>query len=199
MRALLKLLAAVLFLGAVGSAQMAPYADAGIGVNGLGFQSPYYDGDVGVDWGSLRPTFFEAEVGADTANPNGLNNGVTLRAEGIVMWRTAPHWRLGGGIHFTELFTSAYGKEYVWPTLGAMFEKNWFRLNAQCLIPVSPDGLVGPLFDARMHLRKNFYFRERVGIYWYVNSTDANPSRHASGVADFGVLYVFRGCGENCR
>ena len=104
MRALPKFLAAFFFLSALGSAQMAPYADAGIGVNGLGFQSPYYDADVGVDWGSLRPTFYEAEVGADTANPNGINNGTTFRAEGVVLWRTSPHWRLGGGIHFSDLF-----------------------------------------------------------------------------------------------
>jgi hypothetical protein len=191
MRALPKFLAVVLFLGALGSAQTAPYADAGIGVNGLGFQSPYYDADVGVDWGDHRPTFFEAEVGADTANPNGLNNGATFRAEGIVMWRSTPHWRLGGGIHFSDLFTSRYGQDHVWPTLGAMFEENWFRLNAQLLIPTSPTALVGPLFDMRTHLKKRFYLRERVGIYWYV--TDIVPSsRRASAVADLGVLYVFR-------
>jgi hypothetical protein len=178
-------------LGALSSAQTSPYADAGIGVNGLGFQSPYYDADVGVDWGDHRPTFFEAEVGADTANPNGLNNGATFRAEGIVMWRSTPHWRLGGGIHFSDLFTSRYGQDHVWPTLGAMFEENWFRLNAQLLIPTSPTALVGPLFDMRTHLKKRFYLRERVGIYWYV--TDIVPSsRRASAVADFGVLYVFR-------
>jgi hypothetical protein len=197
-RALPKLFATVLFLSAIGSAQVAPYAGGGIGVNGLGFQSPYYNGDIGVDWGNLRPTFFEAEVGADTANPNGLDNGVTFRGDGVVLWRTTPHWRLGGGLHFSDLFSSSYDKRYIWPTLGAMFEKDWFRLNAQFLIPTSPDGLVGPLFDMRMHLRKRFYFRERVGVYWYVGD-EPNPSRHASGVADFGVLYVFRGCGEGCR
>ena len=191
MRALPKFLAAFFFLGALGSAQTAPYADAGIGVNGLGFQSPYYTADVGVDWGDLRPTFFEAEAGADTANPNSLNTGVTFRAHGVVMWRATPHWRLGGGIHFSDLFTSKYGKHQVWPTLGAMFEKQWFRLNAQLLIPTSPNALVGPLFDMRMHLKKRFYLRERVGIYWYV--TDLEPSsRRASAVADFGILYVFR-------
>ena len=191
MRALPKFLAAFFFLGALGSAQTAPYADAGIGVNGLGFQSPYYTADVGVDWGDLRPTFFEAEAGADTANPNSLNTGVTFRAHGVVMWRATPHWRLGGGIHFSDLFTSKYGKQQVWPTLGAMFEKQWFRLNAQLLIPTSPNALVGPLFDMRMHLKKRFYLHERVVIYWYV--TDLEPSsRRASAVADFGILYVFR-------
>ncbi len=186
-----KLLAIILFSCALGSAQTAPYADAGIGVNGLSFQSPYYDADIGVDWGNHRPTFLEAEVGADTANPNGLSDGVTFRAEGVVLWRMTPHWRLGGGIHFSDLFTSKYGQEHVWPTLGTMFEENWFRLNAQLLIPTSPTALVGPLFDMRMHLKKAFYFRERVGIYWYV--TDVEPSsRRASAVADFGLLYVFR-------
>ena len=150
MRAVPKFLAAVLFLSALGCAQTAPYADAGIGVNGLGFQSPYYDADVGIDWGEHRPTFFEAEVGADTANPNGLNNGTTFRAEGIVMWRSTPHWRLGGGIHFSDLFASKYGQDHVWPTLGALFERDWFRLNAQLLIPTSPTALVGPLFDMRI-------------------------------------------------
>lgn len=186
-----KLLAIILFSCAFGRAQTAPYADAGIGVNGLGFQSPYYDADIGVDWGNHRPTFLEAEVGADTANPNGLSNGVTFRAEGVVLWRTTPHWRLGGGIHFSDLFTSKYGQEHVWPTLGTMFEENWFRLNAQLLIPTGPNALVGPLFDMRMHLKKRFYLRERVGVYWYV--TDIEPSsRRASAVADFGILYVFR-------
>jgi hypothetical protein len=198
MRALLKLFATVLFLGAIGSAQTEPYAGAGIGANGLSFQSPYYNGDVGVDWGDLHPTFFEAEAGADTANPNGLDNGVTFRGHGVVMWRANPHWRLGGGLHFSDLFSSKFDKNSIWPTLGVMFEKDWFRLNAQLLIPTSPNDLVGPLFDMRMHLRKRFYFRERVGIYWYV-SDNASPSRHASAVADFGVLYVFRGCGERCR
>src|SRR5271154_4753974 len=108
MRALPKLFATLLFLGAVGSAQVAPYADAGIGANGLSFQSPYYTGDVGVDWGSLNPLFLEGEAGADTANPTGLNNGVTFRAEGVAMWRVARHWRLGGGFHFSELLTSKY-------------------------------------------------------------------------------------------
>jgi hypothetical protein len=191
MRALPNLLATLLWLGTIGSAQTAPYAGGGIGGNGLGFQSPYYNGDVGVDWGDLHSTFFEGEAGADTANPNGLNNGTTFRAHGVVMWRTTPHWRLGGGVHFSDLFTSKYDKDSVWPTLGAMFEKDWFRLNAQFLIPTSPDDLAGPLFDMRMHLRKRFYFRERVGIYWYVSS-EASPSRHVSAVADFGVLYVFR-------
>jgi len=191
MRALPKFLAAVFFLSALAGAQMAPYADAGIGVNGLGFQSPYYFADVGVDWGSLRPTFFEAEIGADTANPNSINNGTTFRSEAVVLRRSTPHWRFGGGIHFSDLFASKYGQDHVWPTLGAMFEENWFRLNAQLLIPTSPNTLVGPLFDMRMHLTKRFYLRERVGIYWYV--TDIQPSsRRASAVADFGLLYVFR-------
>lgn len=191
MRALPKFLAAVFFLGALGNAQVAPYVDGGIGVNGLGFQSPYYIADIGVDWGDLRATFFEAEAGADTANPNGLNNGVTLRGHGLVMWRATPHWRLGGGLHFSDLFTSRYDKQQVWPSLGAMFERDWFRLNAQFLIPTSPTALVGPLFDMRMHLKRRFYLRERIGIYWYV--TDLEPSsRRASAVADFGILYVFR-------
>jgi len=178
---------------------MAPYAGAGLGVNGLGFQSPYYNGDVGVDWGEFRPTFLEAEAGADTANPNGLNNGTTVRAHGVVLVRATPHWRFGGGVHFSDLFTSKYDKRSVWPSLGAMFEKDWFRLNTQLLIPASSDNLIGPLFDVRMHLRKKFYFRERVGVYWYVGSNDPNPSRHASAAVDFGVLYVFRGCGKNCE
>jgi hypothetical protein len=199
MRTLPQLLAILVLWSAIAGAQAAPYAGGGFGVNGLGFQSPYYNGDVGVDWGDLHSTFFEAEAGADTANPNGLDNGVTFRAHGTVMWRATPHWRLGGGIHFSNLFSSRYDKRSIWPTLGAMFEKDWFRLNAQLLIPTSPDDLVGPLFDMRMHLRKKFYFRERVGIYWYVSFNEASPSRHPSAVADFGVLYVFRGCGKNCE
>ena len=192
------LFVALVFSGAVAGAQTEPYAGAGMGVNGLSFQSPYYNGDIGVDWGDLHPTFLEAEVGADTANPNGVNNGTTLRAHGAVLWRASPHWRLGGGVHFSELFTSNYDKRSVWPTLGPMYEKDWFRLNAQLLIPTNPNDLVGPLFDIRMHLKKRFYFRERVGVYWYV-SDEGKPSRHASAVADFGVIYVFRGCGEHCR
>jgi hypothetical protein len=199
MRKLPQLLATLVLWSAIAGAQTAPYAGGGFGVNGLSFQSPYYNGDVGVDWGDLHRTFFEAEAGADTANPNGLDNGVTFRAHGAVMWRPTPLWRLGGGVHFSDLFSSRYDKRSVWPTLGAMFEKDWFRLNAQLLIPTSPDDLVGPLFDMRMHLRKRFYFRERVGIYWYVSFNEASPSRHPSAVADFGVLYVFRGCGKNCQ
>jgi hypothetical protein len=197
MRALANL-AALLFLGAVGCAQTAPYAGVGIGANGLGFQSPYYNVDAGIDWGNLHPLFFEAEAGADTANPSPLNNGYTVRGQGIMMVRATPHWRLGGGVHFSNLFSSKYDKRSIWPTLGAMFERDWFRLNAQFLIPTTPDELVGPLFDIRLHLRKRFYFRERVGIYWYV-SNEASPSRRASAVADFGVLYVFGGCGKNCE
>jgi hypothetical protein len=193
MRALSKLLAVVLFLGAIGRAQMAPYVDGGIGVNGLSFQSPYYDADVGVDWGSLRPIFFEAEVGADTANPTGLNNGATLRFHGLAMVRASKHWRLGGGVHFSELFTSQYNDHSTWPTLGAMFEQDWFRLNAQYLIPTTTDySLNGPLFDARLHLKGRFYFRERLGIYAYRNPNEQIPSHHVSAVVDFGVLYVFR-------
>src|SRR5579872_5176801 len=155
MRAPPKLFALLVFLSAcMVHAQTAPYAGSGLGVNGLGFQSPYYNADIGVDWGDLRPTFFETEVGADTANPNGLSNGTTVRAHGVVLWRANPHWRLGGGVHFSDLFTSKYDKQSFWPTLGAMFEKDWFRLNAQLLIPASSDNLVGPLFDVRMHLRK---------------------------------------------
>src|ERR1700676_1983883 len=199
MRTLPQLLAILVLWSAIAGGQAAPYAGGGFGVNGLGFQSPYYNGDVGVDWGDLHPTFFEAEAGADTANPNGLDNGVTFRAHGVVLWRAPPPWRLGGGGHFSDLFSSKYDKRSVWPTLGAMFEKDWFRLNAQLLIPTSPDDLVGPLFDMRMRLRKRFYFRERVGIYGYVSSNNASPSRHASAVVDFGVLYVFRGCGTNCE
>jgi hypothetical protein len=194
MRALPKLLATVLFSGAVGCAQVAPYAGAGIGANGLGFQSPYYNADIGVDWGSLRPIFFEAEAGADTANPKGLDNGVTMRAEGIAMVRVTPHWRLGGGFHFSELFTSKYDNHGTWPTVGAMFERDWFRLNAQYLIPTGTDySLNGPLFDMRMHVVKRLYFRERVGIYAYRNPNEASPSHHVSAVADFGGMYVFGG------
>ena len=193
MRALPNLFAALLFLGAVGSAQVAPYAGGGIGANGLSFQSPYYNGDAGIDWGKLRPVFFEAEAGADTANPSPLNNGYTVRAHGLVMMRATPHWRLGGGVHFSELFSSKYNNHSTWPTLGVMFERDWFRLNAQYLIPTSTDySLNGPLFDMRMHLKRRFYFRERVGIFAYRNPNDGSPSYHVSAVADFGVLYVFR-------
>jgi hypothetical protein len=193
MRALPKLLATVLLSGALGSAQVAPYAGGGVGVNGLSFQSPYYNVDAGVDWGALHPTFFEAEAGADTANPKGLKDGTTVRAHGLVMLRATQHWRLGGGVHFSELFTSKYNNHSAWPTVGAMFEKDWFRLNAQYLIPTSTDySLNGPLFDMRMHLKQKFYFRERVGIYAYRNPNEASPSHHVSAVVDFGVLYVFR-------
>jgi hypothetical protein len=193
MRALPKLLAAIVFAGAVSSAQTSPYAGGGIGVNGLSFQSPYYNADAGVDWGSLRPIFFEAEAGADTANPKPLKDGYTVRAEGVVMVRATQHWRFGGGVHFSELFTSKYDNHSTWPTVGAMFEQDWFRLNAQFLIPTGTDyNLAGPLFDMRMHLKGRFYFRERVGIYAYRNPNEATPSHHVSGVADFGVIYVFR-------
>jgi hypothetical protein len=182
-----------IFCCALGSAQVAPYADAGIGVNGLSFQSPYYFGDVGVDWGNRGPIFVEGEAGADTANPTGLNNGTTFRAAGVVMGRVTRHWRLGGGFHFSELFTSQYDNHSVWPTAGAMFEQDWFRLNAQYLIPTTTDyTLNGPLFDMRMHLKQRFYLRERVGIYSYRNPNQVSPSHHVSAVADFGILYVFR-------
>jgi hypothetical protein len=201
MRTLFKLFAAaLLFWGAVASAQVAPYAGGGIGVNGLSFQSPYYNADAGVDWGDLRPIFFEAETGVDTANPKPLNNGYSLRAHGLVMLRATPRWRLGGGVHFSELFSSKYNNHSTWPTVGAMFEQNWFRLNAQYLIPTTTDySLNGPLFDIRLHLKQRFFFRQRVGIYAYRNPNEASPSHHLSAVVDFGVLYVFRGCGESCR
>jgi hypothetical protein len=193
MRALPKLLATVLFSGAVSSAQVAPYVGGGMGANGLSFQSPYYNADGGVDWGNLQPIFFEVEAGADTANPKPLKDGATVRAHGVVMVRATPHWRLGGGVHFSELFTSKYDNHSTWPTLGAMFEQDWFRLNAQYLIPTGADySLTGPLFDMRMHIKKRFYFRERVGIYAYRNPNEASPSHHVSAVADFGILYVFR-------
>lgn len=193
-RVLPKLLATILFSGAVVSAQVEPYAGAGIGANGLGFQSPYYNGDVGVDWGRLHPIFFEAEAGADTANPKGLNNGVTVRAEGIAMLRATRHWRFGGGFHFSELLTSKYDDHSVWPTLGAMFEQDRFRVNAQYLIPTGTDySLTGPLFDIRMHIKKGFSFRERVGIYAYRNPNEDSPAHHVSAAADFGGIYVFGG------
>jgi hypothetical protein len=193
MRAPAKLLATILFSGAVVSAQVAPYVGGGIGVNGLSFQSPYYNADGGIDWGNLRPIFFEAEVGADTANPKPLKDGYTIRADGLVMVRATQHWRLGGGAHFSELFSSKYNNHSTWPTLGAMFEQDWFRLNVQYLIPTGADySLNGPLFDMRMHMKGRFYFRERVGIYAYRNPNEAIPSHHVSALADFGVLYVFR-------
>jgi outer membrane protein OmpA-like peptidoglycan-associated protein len=194
MKLLPTLLATVLLACAVGSAQVAPYVGGGIGGNGLSFQSPYYNADVGVDWGNLRPVFFEAEVGADTANPKPLADGYTFRAHGLVMARVTPHWRLGGGFHFSELFTSKYDDHSTWPTLGAMIEQDWFRLNAQYLIPTTTDyNLTGPLFDMRMHVKKRLYFRERVGIYAYRNPNGASPSHHVSAVADFGGIYVFGG------
>jgi hypothetical protein len=184
---------ATLLSGAACSAQVAPYAGAGIGINGLSFQSPYYNVDAGVDWGALQPVFLEGEVGADTANPKGLNNGVTFRAEGVVMIKGKGRWRYGGGVHFNNLFTSQYDTHSIWPTVGAMFEQDWFRLNAQYLIPTGTDySLTGPLFDMRMHLKKKFYFRERVGIYAYRNPNEASPAHHISAIADFGILYVFR-------
>ena len=193
MRALPKLLAAVLFSGAIASAQVAPYAGGGIGVNGLSFQSPYYNADAGLDWGNSRPMFFEAETGVDTANPKPLKDGYTLRAHGVVMVRATPHWRFGGGVHFSELFTSKYDNHSIWPTVGAMFEQDWFRLNVQYLIPTSTDySLNGPLFDMRMHMKGRFYLRERVGIYAYRNPNETTPTHHVSAVADFGVIYVFR-------
>ncbi|HXM23392.1 MAG TPA: OmpA family protein, partial [Terriglobales bacterium] len=132
------------------------------------------------------------EAGADTANPDGLKDGVTVRAHGFVMLHATEHWRLGGGIHFSELFTSKYDNHSTWPTVGAMFEQDWFRRNAQYLIPTGTDySLTGPLFDMRMHMKGRFYFRERVGIYSYRNPNQATPSHHVSAVADFGVIYVF--------
>jgi len=193
MRAVQKLLAMLLFSAAVAGAQVVPYAGGGIGVNGLSFQSPYYNVDVGVDWGALKPIFFEGEVGADTANPKPLKDGTTVRAHGLVMIKGKGHWRFGGGVHFSELFTSKYDNHSTWPTVGAMFEQDWFRLNAQYLIPTGTDySLTGPLFDMRMHIKRRFYFRERVGIYAYRNPNEASPSHHVSAVADFGVIYVFR-------
>ena len=65
-----------------------------------------------------------------------------------------------------------------------MFEQDWFRLNAQYLIPTSTDySLTGPLFDMRMHLKGRFYVRERVGIYAYRNPNEASPSHHVSAVS----------------
>jgi len=193
MRALPKLVATFLFLSSAGSAQVAPYAGGGIGINGLSFQSPYYNADAGIDVGDLHPVFFEAEAGADTANPKPLNNGYTIRAHGVVMVRATPHWRFGGGVHFSELFSSKYNNDSAWPTVGAMFEQDWFRLNAQYLIPTTTDySLNGPLFDMRIHLKQRFYFRERIGIYAYRNPNEVSPSHHVSAVVDFGVLYVFR-------
>jgi len=193
MRALSKLLATILFSGAVSGAQVAPYVGGGIGVNGLSFQSPYYNVDAGVDWGGPRSTLFEAEAGADTANPDGLRDGATVRAHGLVMLHATEHWRLGGGVHFSELFSSKYNNHSTWPSVGALFEQDWFRLNAQYLIPTGADySLTGPLFDMRMHIKRRFYFRERVGIYSYRNPNEVNPSHHVSAVADFGVIYVFR-------
>jgi len=193
MRVFPKVVVTLLFAGVPCIAQTTPYAGAGIGINGLTFQSPYYNVDAGVDWGALRPFLLEAEGGADTANPNRLKDGTTFRAHGLVMIKGKGRWRYGGGVHFSELFTSKYDNHSVWPTVGAMFEQDWFRLNAQFLIPTGTDySLTGPLFDMRMHLKKRFYFRERVGIYAYRNPNEANPSHHISAVADFGILYVFR-------
>jgi outer membrane protein OmpA-like peptidoglycan-associated protein len=190
----LSIVAVILFSGAAVTAQVAPYAGAGAGVNGLTFQSPYYNADAGIDWGNLRPIFLEGEIGADTANPKPLKDGYTLRVQGVVMVRATEHWRLGGGVHFSELFTSKYDNHSTWPTVGAMFERDWFRLNAQYLIPTGTDyTLNGPLFDMRMHMKGRFYFRERVGIYSYRNPNEVSPSHHVSAVADFGVIYAFGG------
>jgi outer membrane protein OmpA-like peptidoglycan-associated protein len=190
----LLIVAVILFSGAAVTAQVAPYAGVGIGANGLSFQSPYYNADAGIDWGNLRPIFLEGEMGADTANPKPLKDGYTLRAESVVMVRATEHWRLGGGFHFSELFTSKYDNHSTWPTLGAMFEQDWFRLNAQFLIPNGTDySLAGPLFDMRMHMKGRFYFRERVGIYSYRNPNEVSPSHHVSAIADFGVIYRFGG------
>jgi hypothetical protein len=46
-----------------------------------------------------------------------------------MMVRASPHWRLGGGVHFSNLFASKFDKRSIWPTLGALFEKDWF---AEC-------------------------------------------------------------------
>jgi len=193
MRAPPKLLGSVLLFTALAGAQVAPYVGAGIGVNGLSFQSPYYNVDGGIDWGSSKPIFFEVEAGADTANPKPLKDGTTFRAHGQVMIKTKGPWRFGGGVHFSELFTSKYDNHSVWPTVGAMFQQDWFRLNAQYLIPTGTDySLQGPLFDMRMHIKGGLYFRERVGIYAYRDPNEVSPSHHVSGVADFGAVYVFR-------
>ena len=193
MRAPAKLFATVLFYTAFSRGQVTPYVGGGVGWNGLSFQSPYYNVDGGVDWGNVKPIFFEAEIGADTANPKPLNDGTTFRAHGLVMIKTKGPWRFGGGVHFAELFTSKYDNHSVWPTAGAMFEQDWFRLNAQYLIPTTTDySLQGPLFDMRMRIKGGLHFRERLGIYAYRNPNEANASHHVSAVADFGVIYVFR-------
>ena len=193
MRAPPKLLAAVLLIAASADAQVSPYVGGGIGWNGLSFRSLYYNVDGGMDWGTSKPIFVEAELGADTANPDPLKDGTTIRAHGLVMAKTKGPWRFGGGVHFSELFTSRYDNHSTWPTVGAMFEQGWFRLNAQYLVPTTTDySLTGPLFDLRMHMKRGFYLRERVGIYAYRNPNEANPSHHVSAVADFGVIYVFR-------
>jgi len=193
MRAFPKFVATLLFSGAACGAQTIPYAGGGIGWNGLSFQSPYYNMDAGVDWGNIKPIFFEAEGGVDTANPNTLKDGTTFRGHGLIMIKGKGVWRYGGGIHFSELFTSKYDNHSIWPTVGAMYEQNWFRLNAQFLIPTGTDySLTGPLFDMRMHLHKHFYFRERLGIYMYRNPNETPPSHHINAVVDVGVIYTFR-------
>lgn len=156
-----------------------------------GFNQPSYHADAGLDL-NLHRWFAEAEAGVDSADDQQTRTGYILRAHGLLLLQATHHWRLGGGVHYSQLTTSTYTKHDRWPVVAAMYENDWVRSTLEYLLPGS-DGrysLTGPLIDLRVRIAGGFYFRERVAAFAFRNPFGGDSAYHPGAEGDIGLIYV---------
>jgi len=172
-------------------AQVQPYVAGGIGLAPTGFNQPSYNADAGVNL-KLHRWLVEGETGVDSADDQTTRTGYTLRAHGLLLVRATRRWRFGGGVHYSQLTTSAYTKHDRWPVAAVMYENDWVRSSFEYLLPGSDSryGLTGPLLDLRVRITGGFYIRERVAAFAFRNPYGGDSGYHAGAEGDFGVMYV---------
>jgi hypothetical protein len=169
------------------------YGDFGGGFSqGLGFNVGEFVTDGGIDIYHNK-YFGEAELGWDSADLQFFQAGTTFRAHGLLMYQAKPHWRFGGGLHFSKVIGQPNDQlSKYWPVAAVTYERRRFRINNEYLFSVGSYFMTGPLFDMRYRIGKGFYYRERFGMFFYRDRGLFDSPVFHGGEADFGVLYVIR-------
>jgi hypothetical protein len=194
MKVIARLIFVAALLAALCSAQtrITGYGNLGAGFSrGLGFNT----GDFALDGGAnfYHDKYFgEGELGWDSADLTLFRDGKTLRAHGLFMYQAKEHWRFGGGLHYSRVLGEPNDRlSQYWPVAAAMYERRRFRIDNEYLFSVGSHLMTGPLADMRVRIRKNVYFRERFGLFFYHDRGLVASPLFRGGEADFGIMYVF--------
>jgi hypothetical protein len=168
------------------------YGDGGGGFSrGLGFNTKDFTIDGGADVFHDK-YFLEGEAGWDSADLRFLQAGTTLRTHGLFMYQAKEHWRFGGGLHYSKVIgQSTYQLSKYWPVASATYERRRFRIDNEYLFSFGNYLITGPLADMRVRIGRNFYYRERFGLFFYHDRGLVASPLFRGGEADFGIMYVF--------